>query len=227
MIALPLDNPIWSSLAFDQAPFAVGGASAKRYPAEVAPFCAVPTADATAESELAEIITVGEELYLCGVAPQLSAAWKMEERAPVLQMIYASDRKLAADAVQIRLLSEADLPAMLALTTLVFPEYFRPRAPQLGTYLGIEQAGGLAAMAGERMYLSGHRELSAVCTHPDFLGRGFAQALISRLVNDMLERNEIPFLHVGRNNERAKSIYERLGFTTRCSLPLWSIQRQV
>lgn len=225
MISHPLDNPIWSALSAEQAEFVLGGPQAKRYPALVAPFCAVPTADSSAEPQLAELVTLGEELYMCGVAPPLSAAWQATTRAPVLQMIYSLNHQLPEFEADLVVLSEADLPAMLALTTQVFPEFFRPRSPELGAYLGLYQEGVLAAMAGERMHFAGYRELSAVCTHPHFLGRGYAGRLISRLVNVILARNEIPFLHVGSHNERAKALYERLGFKTRCALPLWLLQR--
>jgi len=46
---------------------------------------------------------------------------------------------------------------------------------ELGRYFGVIENGRLAAMAGERMGMPGFREVSAVCTHPDFLGRGLAQ----------------------------------------------------
>lgn len=221
-----LDNPIWQSLFTCHSKFAIGSEQLKRYPQEIGPFIAVPSPDVAVEAEMITLVAAGETVYFVGVAPSVSSAWRMEEQSPILQMIYDSGAEAEEGTAEIYMLSESDVPAMLALTALVYPEYFRLRTAELGNYLGIYRNGMLAAMAGERMYLTGYREISAVCTHPNFLGRGYAGMLVNGVVNGILSRNEIPFLHVSSNNERAKSLYERLGFTTRCSLPLWSVQRQ-
>jgi predicted GNAT family acetyltransferase len=75
-------------------------------------------------------------------------------------------------------------------------------------------------MAGERMHSEGHREISAVCTHPDYLGRGYARRLIAMLTNDILDSGETPFLHFAHENVRAKALYERIGFTHRRDIAL-------
>src|SRR5262249_17048806 len=152
--------------------------------------------------------------------------WKIEKRGVALQMTRSSRIEQTEGEVEIVRLSDADTPAMLALTALVYPAFFRARTAELGAYFGIYQDGKLAAMAGERMHLTGYEEISAVCTHPDFLGRGYARRLVGSLVNGILERGDTPFLHVEGDNERAKSLYERLGFSVRCSIPLWFIRRQ-
>jgi predicted GNAT family acetyltransferase len=82
-------------------------------------------------------------------------------------------------------------------------------------------------MAGERMHLAGYREISTVCTHPDFQGRGYARQLISQLVNLNLDQGTTPFLHVMPNNKRAKSLYETLGFVERSRIPLVGIQWEI
>ena len=110
---------------------------------------------------------------------------------------------------------------MLELTALVFPGFFRPRTLEMGEYLGIYHGSRLAAMAGERMRLDGFQELSAVCTHPDYTGRGYAQRLLSLLCRRAFERGFTPFLHVYADNARAIGVYRRLGFEDRKLLPLW------
>jgi len=70
-------------------------------------------------------------------------------------------------------------------------------------------------MAGERLRLPGFTEVSAVCTHPDHLGHGYATALIRMLVQRIRSRGEQPFLHVLPENTRAVELYERLGFHKR------------
>src|SRR5262249_57171818 len=226
MASHALDNPVWQALTTRQAGFALGGEHVKRYPPQMAPFVAVPTGASQAMHELAELVEGGEIVCLVGVAPPLSAEWKLEKRVEALQMTRSFRIEQTEDEVEIVRLSDADAPAMLALTSLVYPAFFRKHTAELGAYIGIYQDGKLAAMAGERMHLTGYQEISAVCTHPGFLGRGYAGRLVGHLVNAILERGDTPFLHVEGDNERAKSLYERLGFSARRSIPVWFIRRQ-
>jgi len=104
---------------------------------------------------------------------------------------------------------------MLTLTELTKPGPFSKRTHEMGEYWGIRENGRLVAMAGERLRIAGFTEVSAVCTHPDCLGRGYAGALISMLVRRMCGRGERPFLHVRADNSRAVDLYERIGFEKR------------
>jgi len=114
---------------------------------------------------------------------------------------------------------------MLALTALVYPGYFRPRTRTLGRYYGVLDDGRLAAMAGERMAVSGCTELSAVCTHPDYLGRGLAHRLVAHVAHAIRQRGLQPYLHVSNRNARAIKVYETSGFVPRRELPLRCVQR--
>ena len=71
---------------------------------------------------------------------------------------------------------------MLALAELTKPGPFGRRTHELGIYLGIRCRQKLAAMVGERLRVPGYTEISAVCTHPDYAGRGYASALIAGLL---------------------------------------------
>jgi predicted GNAT family acetyltransferase len=96
---------------------------------------------------------------------------------------------------------------------------------ELGRYFGIYQDGRLAAMIGERLGTDAQQEISAVCTHPDFNGRGYARRLVALLSNDNLERGRLPFLHVSHQNHRAKQLYEQLGYSHRRDIGFWSLRR--
>ncbi|MDY6948680.1 MAG: GNAT family N-acetyltransferase [Pseudomonadota bacterium] len=222
----PLNNPIWSALSCAQSHFAIGGPLAKRYPAEVAPFIAASETSTAAARALAELVAPGEIVNIVAVMPELEAGWELLATGNIAQMVWRPEAPApAADATDIAALGDADVPDMLALTALVFPGYFRGRTPEMGEYFGIRHDGRFAAMAGERMKLDGHEEISAVCTHPDFTGRGYAARLINLLVAKQLQRGITPFLHVNETNARARSLYKRLGFEDRTLLPLRLLKR--
>lgn len=221
-----LNNPIWSALISAQSHFAIGGPLAKRYPADVAPFIAVSEPSAAAARACAELVEPGEIINIVSVTPKLEAGWELLATGNIAQMVWRPDAPVPTeDENGIVPLTDVDTPDMLALTALVFPGYFRPRTPAMGEYFAIRQDGRFAAMTGERMKLHGYEEISAVCTHPDFTGRGYAARLINHVVRKQLQRGITPFLHVNETNTRARSLYVRLGFADRALLPLWLLKR--
>ncbi len=113
----------------------------------------------------------------------------------------------------IRELRVEHVDAMLALTGLVFPGFFRRRTIEMGRYVGIFAAGELVAMGGERLSLPGHRELSAICTHPAYTGHGHGRAIVRLLTSRLLAEGRLPFLHVRDTNHKARRLYDALGFT--------------
>ena len=115
-------------------------------------------------------------------------------------------------------LSAADVPDMMALTAITKPGPFHKRTHDPGTYLGIRRDGKLVAMAGERLKIPGYTEVSAVCTHPDHTGHGYARILMAEVMHRILARGETPLLHVRQDNVRAIELYQRLGFNQRVLL---------
>ncbi len=122
------------------------------------------------------------------------------------------------DDLELLPLGPADVPEMLALTALTEPGPFRERTCELGRFLGIRESGRLAALAGERLNLPGFTEVSAVCTHPDFRGRGYAKALVAAIADGIFERGDTPFLTSYAANVGAINVYESVGFTLRRTL---------
>jgi ribosomal protein S18 acetylase RimI-like enzyme len=223
----PLNNPIWSALTSAQSHFASGGPHAKRFPAEVAPFIAVDEPSEVAARALAELVSPGDIVNIISVTPQLHDGWELLATGNIVQMIWRVDAlRPVADTSDIVALGDDDVADMLSLTALVFPGYFRLRTPEMGAYFGIRHDSRFAAMTGERMKVHGMEEISAVCTHPDFTGRGYAARLVSHVAALMLQRGVTPFLHVNETNLRARRLYERVGFEDRAVLPLWLVKRK-
>jgi ribosomal protein S18 acetylase RimI-like enzyme len=115
---------------------------------------------------------------------------------------------------------------MLELVAVTQPGPFAARTGELGEYFGVLEAGRLVAMAGERLEAGGLREISGVCTHPDFEGRGLARRLVEKLIRLEVQRNQAPFLHVMHDNIRARRIYERMGFRHHREVVLRVISRE-
>jgi hypothetical protein len=95
----------------------------------------------------------------------------IEDVLDVPQMVHDGG-PVAAPDVAIETLGDADAAEMLALAALTRPGYFSTRTHELGTFLGIRHEGRVIAMAGQRLHVPGFHEVTSVCTHPDYLGRG-------------------------------------------------------
>jgi ribosomal protein S18 acetylase RimI-like enzyme len=216
----PLDNPVWASLASHHAGLGTRVEGAARYAPDIAPFVGIPADDRRAADAVETLVARDELVCFVGAAPPLSSAWRVEQAVPIAQMIRRTRLAEPAGPATIELERDEHVVDMLALTALVYPHYFRNRTIAMGRYVGIYDGERLAAMAGERMHCEGHREISAVCTHPDYLGRGYARRLIALLTNAILDGGEVPFLHFSHENTRAKALYERLGFELRADVPL-------
>ncbi|MBL8301105.1 MAG: GNAT family N-acetyltransferase [Rhodanobacteraceae bacterium] len=219
-----LDNPIWHALRNHHAELGVGDGSAAAYRPEVAPFVGVPAADENSGAALSAWLGEHKRCYLVGVIPPRVPGWRLADHGVIDQMICAAPPEVPPGPAVVEL-GAAHLEDMLALTALVYPGYFRRETPRMGRYFGIYINGRFAAMAGERMSLPGYREISGVCTHPDHLGRGYAQRLVALLTRDILAAGLQPFLHVSAVNTRAKRIYEHLGYFDRCALAHYVLQR--
>ena len=220
-----LDNPFFAALDSLHRDVALRRGEVARYPADVAPFLGIARADADIGDAFDGLVPAGDEVLLLGVAPaRMPPGWRLEPFADLAQMV-REEPLAVVDGPDILELDERHRDDVLELVALVYPHYFRPRTMQLGRYFGIYQDGRLAAMIGERLGTHAAREMSAICTHPDFLGRGHARRLTAFLANDTLRGGRLPFLHVSHANTRAKQLYERQGWRMRRDIPFWRLAR--
>lgn len=218
----PLDKPIWSALGSRQARFAEGSDSARRFSADVSPF--VAGRDGAAAQAMAELIPAGDDVSLLEVSPPDAPSGVNETRKLCLQMVWERLPPEGGSPFDILPLGEADAAEMLELALLTKPGPFRARTHTMGRFVGVREGGRLVAMAGERLHMPGYREISAVCTHPDWRGRGLGAALMRVVGGRMVKEGDQPFLHSYASNETAVALYRKLGFDVRAEVihAVWS-----
>jgi predicted GNAT family acetyltransferase len=221
----PLDNIIWKALTTRQAGFAESFNHARRFMPEVSPLAAFREPTAEGYESLAGLVNRGATIGLfLEEAYQPRPGWSLVAGAPMPEMVYESPGSLSPPSSPHRLdpdivvLGDADVPEMMELTALTKPGPFHKRTHELGTYVGIRRAGKLVAMAGERLKIPDYTEVSAVCTHPEHTGHGYARILMADVAQRICSRGETPVLHVRGDNARAIALYEKLGFSQRVLL---------
>ena len=122
-------------------------------------------------------------------------------------------------------LDDSHYKDLIRLIKLAYPEYFKSKTNTLGRYYGIYKNKRLVAITGERMQTKNFTEISAVITHPDHSGNGYAKQLITHTSKNIFEKNKTPFLHVDETNLGPINLYKKLGFITRRKLKFWKISR--
>jgi predicted GNAT family acetyltransferase len=221
-----LDRPVWNALRTAHADLAEGTALARRYPPSIVPFAA--QADDSPESQAAlEGLLVGDESMALVEAEPVAVPSSMDVvlQGTLVQMIADRSFERIADP-RIQALNETDAEEMLALANLTKPGPFTLGAQKLGTFWGVKIDGKLVVMAGQRMRAPGFAELSGLCTHPEFQGRGLGTLLFRFVAGEIAARGETPFLHAFQSNTSAISLYETLGFKLRAEMNLRVIKRR-
>jgi predicted GNAT family acetyltransferase len=221
-----LDRPVWNALNTRHAALAQGNDLAKRYAPLIHPFAASRDESPESLRALAEIASPGETLiFLQADEFVLPPGFTATATALGVQMIAVRHTHVIEDD-RIEKLGEADAADMLELATLTKPGPFTLKAQALGDFWGIKENGRLIAMAGERLKQDGLTELSGVCVHPDFQGKGLGRLMTLYAAGKIFAKGEQPFLHTYASNSVAIGLYESIGFRLRTPMNVAVIERQ-
>lgn len=223
--AHPLDRPVWNALSGRQSDAALGSALALRFAPDIGAFAAARDDDPESLHALADLVPLDGGLILLQAGDtRLPSGTVAAKQASGVQLVA---ERLAQDRPRdgIVPLGDGDVAEMLALVARTEPGPFRERTHRLGDFVGVRVNGRLVAMAGERMKPQGFTEVSGVCTHPDFRGRGYAATLSHAVAARILARGETPFLHAFTSNTVAIALYEALGFVVRRPVTMTMLAR--
>jgi len=214
-----LDNPVWEALSTQQNNFNIGNKAVKYFAADIAPFIGLQNWD---ESDLQQLKqhAPADRAFSVMIAKkiQLPANADILFTTPLYQLYCPVLLPFTIEAIEIKTLDSSHVAQMLELTAITKPGPFYEKTIDFGHYMGIYQHDKLVAMAGERLKVNGYTEISAICTHPHYLGKGYASYLLSQVCQHTIREGNIPFLHVRTDNVRAIDVYKKLGFQIRADV---------
>lgn len=207
-----LDNIVWNSLTGPQAKFAAGAGGARRYAPGFSPIVGFADPQRPDFATLAPYCAPGEHFYCDDWSGPPPEGWRIDAESTMFKMVWDAAQPAADEAPEAVPLGPQHAEQALALAALTRPGPFGPRTIELGEYFGCFDGDSLVAMAGERMHAGSLREVSGVCTHPEYQGRGLARRMMLELVSRQMRRGQTPFLHVMRENSGTRRLYKRMGF---------------
>jgi ribosomal protein S18 acetylase RimI-like enzyme len=223
-----LDNPAWSALNSGNSHLANGNQAVKYFDKDVSPFVAMP--QYTNESLELLYKTLSDDSPRLLIAPtqiHVPQPWKVLGLLKGFQMVHELSLDDKPEMPHTIALTDAHVPQMLELTSLTNPGPFAGKTIGFGHYRGIFDDDRLVAMAGQRLHAYNYAEVSAVCTHPNHLGKGYARKLLQYHIYRMKAAGNTPFLHVRYDNDRAIKVYEDLGFAVRIPVCFHFIQKNI
>nr|WP_294792762.1 GNAT family N-acetyltransferase [uncultured Mucilaginibacter sp.] len=214
-----LNNPVWHALNSGNYHLGEGNDRVKYFNSEVSPFVALRESTADSFIELYEMLSDKRiSFFATPIQLDIPAPWKIIACVHGLQLVHNSI-PVKDDHIHTTIaLSTAYCADMVNLAKLTNPGPFNMRTIEFGHYQGVFKNSKLIAMAGQRMHAFNYAEVSAVCTHPDQIGKGYARQLLTKQINRILAASDIPYLHVKHDNNRAIDLYKSLGFSVRSDM---------
>jgi GNAT superfamily N-acetyltransferase len=207
-----LDNVVWEALNGAHKNVSAGGAASRRYAQGFSPIVGFADRSKPDFDTLAQVCSLGESFYTEGWIGTAPEGWSVDLESMMFKMIWEGELPNEDPADGATALGPDPAKRALELATLTNPGPFGIRTLELGDYYGYFDGDQLISMSGERFFAGSLREISGVCTHPNYQGRGLAGKLMTKLIRRQVLRGETPFLHVMSSNTHAQGLYTRMGF---------------
>lgn len=208
-----LDNPVYHALLSGDQHLSFGNEKVKFFDQEVSPFAGFDEDYEKGFSDLYELLPFGRKILYATPSTFIQpAGWQLTHEIKGLQFVYEAGQPIKTEFPDVMTLSEIHVEQMMQLAKLTKPGPFGKGTIKFGSYYGIFENEKLVAMTGQRLHVQNHTEISAVCTHPDHTGKGYAYRLLQHQLQLILQQDQKPFLHVREDNQRAIALYQRLGF---------------
>lgn len=209
-----LQNPVFHALKSGDAGLSFGSENVKYFDESVSPFIGINDDYENGFEELYSMLPAGRRiLYANPEHIPTPPGWQLAVKIEGVQMVYHGNDCELLTGMEPQPLNEKHVDEMVALAQLTKPGPFDKGTIRFGNYHGFFSEDKLIAMTGQRLHPQPYTEVSAVCTHPDHLGKKYANALVLHQTKYILAYNQIPFLHVRADNARAIGLYERIGYT--------------
>jgi hypothetical protein len=220
---------IWNAITTGNNDIAIINGDVGCYLPDIAPFAGMRILTEINLKKLYEFIPAHRSVAISSLhkMDHDESRWQLLQPMDVTQMVYEHPVNVftTKNSSLIVPLSEEHVPQMMELTALTRPGPFLQQTIRFKNYFGIFIEDRLAAMSGQRMHPLPYLEVSAVCTHPDFRGLGYAKTLMLHVMKIILDNSFTPFLHVLSNNRNAIELYKTIGFRTRRQIFVDMIRR--
>jgi ribosomal protein S18 acetylase RimI-like enzyme len=221
-----LDNPVYHALLSGDKHLSFGNEKVKFFDETVSPFAGFEKGYDKGFAHLYDLLPSGRKILYAipSLIPQ-PAGWVIQHDIKGLQLIYKGNTEIKTEFTNVMPLTTIHIEQMVQLAKLTKPGPFGSGTINFGSYFGIFDNEKLVAMTGQRLHVENCTEISAVCTHPDYLGKGYAYTLLQHQLQLILQQNQQPFLHVREDNQRAITLYQRLGFTVSRPMNFYFMKR--
>ena len=211
---------IWRAFAGSQRHLTLGTEHVRRFAPGYSPLLAFAEPSKADFAAMAPFCQPGEKFYCGEWSGAEPDGWTIELDTTMCPMLWSDSPPAPDDSLDVVRLRAEHVAQATELTALTRPGPFGERTIELGEWYGLFEDGLLVAMAGERLQDGKLREISGICTRPEFQGRGLARRMTELMIRRLLARGETPFLHVAAKNTRAIDLYRKLGFVVTREVPM-------
>ena len=222
-----LYNPVYNALCSKDAHLGAGTEKVKYFDEAVSPFAGFDENYERGFDDLYDLLPSGRKiLYATPKLITKPKGWQLLHPIKGLQFLFTGKINWNRQDIEPMPLQYNHVEEMIQLAILTKPGPFGKRTIDFGNYFGIFYRGRLVAMTGQRLHVGNFTEISAVCTHPDYLGKGFATVLLQHQLDLILNAGQTPFLHVREDNHRAIALYECTGFSVQRPMNFYFLKKE-